>query len=137
MARTSITPVLCGANNIDLNDAGTAIDASNGMQFSVVTTGVPAAANIDHVLIYVSNSTASTKTVTVVAGANTTTAPNTPAFRAGLGNLVTGNLTASTGTAFIGPLDVSRFIQPDGTVQLNFAASMTGTIWVFLIARAF
>lgn len=137
MARTSITPVLCGANNIDLNDAGTAIDATNGMVFTVTTTGVPAAANIDRVLIYVSNSTASTKTVTIKAGANTTGAPNTPAFRAGLGDLTTGNLTASTGTAFIGPLDVSRFIQSDGTVQINFASGMTGTIWVFLLARAF
>src|SRR5260221_480507 len=62
---------------------------------------------------------------------------NPPAFRGGLGDFTSGNLTASTGTAFIGPFDSARFVQSDGSVSVDFAASMTGTIWAVIVPARF
>jgi hypothetical protein len=147
MARTTLTPNAMAANGILLNNAGTAIDAANGMTIPLPSTGFPAAPGPDTLLLYVQNTTGSTKTVTVRAGANSGTIgsappytgvdPNAPAFRGGLGDLVTGNLTATTGTAFIGPFDVARFVQTDGSVAVDFASSMTGTIWAILLPKRF
>jgi hypothetical protein len=136
MARTNLPLTNLTANGAVLNNAGTAVDATNGMNIVIPTNAIPAGGNADRLVLYVQNSTASTKTVTVKAGANTTTA-NVPAFQAGKGDLTTGNLTASTGTAFIGPFDVARFIQPDGSLNVDFASSMTGTIWALLLPRVF
>lgn len=135
MARTNLPVTALTGNGAVLNSAGTAIDATNGMTIALASNAIPAAASADRLILYVQNSTASTKTVTVRAGANTS--PGSPAFEAGKGDITTGNLTASTGTAFIGPFEVARVIQPDGSVSVDFAASMTGTIWAILLPRTF
>jgi hypothetical protein len=137
MARTALPLTSLTGNTAVLNNAGTAIDATNGMVITIPTKTIPAGGNIDRLVLYVQNSTASTKTVTVRAGANIASSPDSPAFEAGKGDLTTGNLTASTGTAFIGPFEVARFLQPDATLQVDFAASTTGTIWAILLPRAF
>jgi hypothetical protein len=136
MARTNLPITNLTANGAVLNSAGTTIDATNGMNIALTSSGIPAAGNADRLVLYVQNTTASTKTVTVKAGANTTY-DNVPAFQAGKGDLTTGNLSANTGTAFIGPFEVARFVQPDGSVNVDFAASMTGTVWALLLPRAF
>lgn len=118
------------ANGAVLNSAGTAIDAS-GMSITLPTS-IPASGSADHLVLYVQNTAAATKTVTVKAGNS-----NPPAFRNGLGDLTTSNLSANTGTAFIGPFDPSRFINADGTITVNFASGTTGTIWALLLPRAF
>lgn len=137
MARTNLPLSAIVANGADLNDAGTAIDATNGMNLQIPTGGIPAGGNLDRLLLYVQNTTASTKTVTIRKGANTGVDPNAPAFEAGKGDYTTGNLTASTGTAFIGPFEVARFAQPDGSLNVDFAAGMTGTVWALLLPRSF
>lgn len=136
MARTQIPLSTLTASSpagayADLNDAGTAIDQSNGMYIDLSNSAVPATGSAQDLLIYVKNSYSGTQTVTIKAGANP------PAFRQGLGDYTTGNLTGSTGTAFIGPLDSSRFLQTDGKVNVDFSASATGTIWAVLIPRSF
>lgn len=136
MARTNLPLTTMTPNSAVLNNAGTAIDATNGMNIQLPTTAVPAAGNADTLVLYVQNTTASTKTVTVRAGVGGGATPGA-AFRSGLGDLTTGNLTASTGTAFIGPFDVSRFIQTDGSLNIDFATSMTGTIWAVLLPKRF
>ena len=144
MARTALPLTSLLANSFQVNLAGTAVDQANGMVITLTTTGVPAPGSFERVILYVQNSTASTQTVTVRKGANPAYL-NVPAFRAGKGDLVTTNLTATTGTAWIGPLDPSWFEQPDvssppvGNPQLfiDFSAGMTGTIWAFLLQRAF
>lgn len=143
MARTNLPLVSLVANSFQVNLAGTAVDPVNGMNVVLTTTGIPAPGSFERVLLYVQNTTASTQTVTVRKGANTTYL-NVPAFRAGKGDLVTTNLTATTGTAWIGPLDPSWFEQPDATatggnpsLNVDFSAGMTGTIWAFLLQRAF
>jgi hypothetical protein len=137
MARTNLPLTNLTANGAILNNAGTAVDAANGMNIALPSTAIPVGSTTDRLVLYVQNTTASTKTVTVRAGTNSTGNPNAPAFRSGLGDVTTGNLTASTGTAFIGPFDVSRFVQTDGSVNVDFAASTTGTIWALLLPRAF
>jgi len=131
MARTNLPVTSLVANGAVLNNAGTAIDATNGMNVVIPTTGIPAGGNADRLVLYVQNTTASTKTVTVKAGANP------PSFQASKGDITTGNLTATTGTAFIGPFEVARVLQADSSVNVDFAASMTGTIWAVLLPRAF
>lgn len=134
MARTNLPLTNAVANGAVLNNAGTAIDATNGMNIAIPTNTIPAGSNLDRLVLYVQNTTASTKTVTVRAGVGGGATPG-QAFRSGVGDFTSGNLTASTGTAFIGPFDVSRFAQLDGSVNIDFAASMTGTIWAVLLPR--
>lgn len=137
MARTNLPLTTMTPNSAVLNNAGTAIDQANGMTIALPTTGIPAAPQSDTVILYVQNTAGSTKTVTVRAGGNTTGDPNSPAFRAGLGDLVTGNLNATTGTAFIGPFDPSRFQQSDGSLSVDFSAGTTGTIWAIVLPKRF
>lgn len=137
MARTTLAVTNLPGNTAILNNAGTNIDQANGMNIPIVTNAIPATGNLDRLVLYVANSAGSTITVTVRAGANTTGDPQGPAFEAGKGDLVTGNLTASTGTAFIGPFEIARFIQPDGSVNVDFGSGATGKIYALLLARAF
>jgi hypothetical protein len=136
MARTNLPTTTLTPNSAVLNNAGTAIDATNGMNIALTSNTVPAAGGADTLVLYVQNTTASTKTVTVRAGVGGGATPGA-AFRSGLGDLVTGNLTASTGTAFIGPFDVSRFVQTDGSINVDFASGMTGTVWAVLLPKRF
>ena len=153
MARTTLNATVMTPNSAVLNNAGTAIDAANGMTIPLPSTGFPAAPGPDTMVLYVQNTTASTQTVKVRAGVNSGTLgapyagastdpytgvdPNAPAFRGGLGDLITGNLNATTGTAFIGPFDVSRFVQNDGSVAVDFSSGMTGTVWAILLPKRF
>jgi hypothetical protein len=151
MARTPIITaglIVLPGNSAILNQAGQAIDQVNGMTLPIATTGIPAAASFDRLVLYVTNTFAGVATVTVRRGTNvqpnagvnagyTGLDPNAPAFEAGKGDLVTGNLTASTGNAFIGPFDIARFIQSDGSISIDFSASMTGLIWAILSPRSF
>ena len=148
MARTNLPLTTLTSNGAVLNQAGTAIDQANGMYIAYVTTGVPAFGSLERLVIYATNTFAGTATITVRAGLYTTSTPvfasmvklgylNVGAFEAGKGDFVTGNLTASTGVAWIGPLEVARFLQGDGGIALDFSASMTGLIWAFALPRAF
>lgn len=124
MARTALTPVTLTANTSTADPAGTALDATN----SHVVTPVAA---LDEYVIRVVNTTASTKTVTIKAG------DNPPADAAGQGD-ITVSLTDGSSTPtvkWVGPLTSARFIQNDGTLNIDVAASMTGTITVFRIPR--
>ena len=144
MARTALPLTTLLGNASQVNLVGTAVDQANGMVVTITTTGVPAVGSLDRIIFYVTNTFAGVNTVTIRKGANPAYL-NVPAFRAGKGDLVTANLTASTGTAWIGPLDPSWFEQPDvssppvGSPQIfvDFSATMTGVIFAFLLQRAF
>jgi|SRR5579885_465270 len=134
MARTNLPITNIAANGIVLNSGGTAIDQANGMNIALTSTGIPVVGSADRLLIYVQNTAAATKTVTIRAGVGGGATAGA-AFRSGLGDLVTGNLSATTGTAFIGALDISRFAQLDGSINIDFSAGTTGTIWALLLQR--
>jgi hypothetical protein len=98
----------------------TAIDPAN---HHVIT---PGATQGEELLVSVNNTFAGTKTVTIKAGANP------PALSAGQGDLVV-TCTASTNGIPI-RVETSRFVQADGTINLDIAAAMTGTIVVYKVA---
>ncbi len=141
MARTALTPVALDPKNPTLNNAGTAVDPTNGMSIALASSSIPSKPGSDRLILYVTNTTVSTKTVTVKAGAGVA-APSgfgyaypIPSQEQGLGDLTTGNLTATTGNAFIGPFEAARYIQQDGSIWVDFAAGMTGNIWAVLLPR--
>lgn len=114
MARTALP--INTTYNAGSAPTATAVDPTNG---HVINLGTLAA---EDVLILVNNTFAGTKTVTVKAGANP------PALSAGQGDLVV-TCAASTNAIPI-LIESARFAQADGTINLDLAASMTGTIIV-------
>lgn len=125
MARTQV-PVTVLTPNASIADvAGTAIDATNSHYIDV------SAYAAEQLIIRVKNTTGSTKTATVKAGANP------PADAAGEGTIVV-SLTDGSSTptqAFVGPLTSARFIQSGSQIFIDIAAGMTGTITAFIVPR--
>lgn len=124
MARTALTPVTLTANTVVADPAGTDLDADNDHVFT------PTNPTSEYV-IRVVNTTSSTKTVQLKAG------DSPPADAAGQGDL-TLSLTAGNVTPTVkwfGPFSSARFMQNDGTVNIDVDASMTGKITVFHVPR--
>ncbi|TYB69734.1 hypothetical protein FXF51_06110 [Nonomuraea sp. PA05] len=125
MARTAVTPRALVANG-GLNGAtgATTIDST------LVTNGVVInSADPEHILIRVTNTEGSTNVVTVRAG------DYPPAWAAGQGDLAV-TVAATTGVQFIGPFESGRFLQGNGSMEIDFETGMTGAIDVLLIPRA-
>ncbi len=121
MARTALTvtalPVNSSVADV-LASAGVAIDATNG---HVLATTSP----LDSYILRVNNTTAATKTVTVKAGAFDA---------AGQGDLV---VSCTNGQVkFVGPLESARFLQNDGSLNIDVEAGTTGFLQVFRVPRA-
>lgn len=126
MARTVIPVTTLTANTAVADPTGTAIDATNNHYINL--GNVP----LEEVLIRVTNTTNATKTVTVKAGSNP------PADAAGQGDSGTLSLTDGSTTptrGWFGPLTSARFVQSDGTVNIDVATSMTGYIAVLRVPR--
>lgn len=150
--RTTLTPkVLTGNGAIVnmLNDGTnmTAVDNTNGMSVAIPTTGFPAGANIDRLILLILNTNGTGRTVTIRAatpdggvtktGAGTSSPAFTyPGFTAGKGDLTTSAMTATTGLGVVGPFEVARFLQPDGTISIDFSGA-TGFIAAILLPRSF
>lgn len=125
MARTNVPVTVLTANAVTADVAGTAIDATNSHVIDV------SAHALEQLIIRIENTTASTKTATVVAGADP------PADAAGTGTIVC-SLTAGSVTptfGFIGPLTSARFVQVGTKVFVDIAAGMTGFITAFVVPR--
>lgn len=123
MARTALT-ALVSTGDSSTAVTSVALDATDSHVFT------PTHPLNEYVLI-VTNTTSSTKTVTIKAG------DSPPADAAGQGDLVVsftaGNVTPQVKT--IGPLESARFMQNDGTVNVDVAASMTGTVTLLRVPR--
>jgi hypothetical protein len=127
-ARTQLTPTALVQDGAVAEPAGTSIA---GLISAGAYVAAPPGPN--KVFLIVSNSATAAFSVTVRAGGNGNTAaggtnPGVPFEGATLGDLVTS--VAASGTQLIGPLTSDRFTQADGTMSIDFAASMTGTIAV-------
>lgn len=149
--RTTLTPKTLTANGSIvnmLNDGTnfTAVDNTNGMSIPITTTGIPAGGNIDRMILLVLNTNGTGRTVTIrgatsdggvtKTGAGTGNGPaqTYPSFEGGKGDLVTSAMTATTGLGIIGPFEVARFTQPDGSVSVDFSGA-TGYIAALLLPR--
>jgi len=119
VSRTAIT-VIAPALNAAVVDTPPDIDQANGMY-------VPASVPTRDVLVRVLNSTAGAKNVTFKAG------DNPPALAAGQGDLVVA--MAQDAVKFV-HLESARFLQSDGTIEVDFEAGMTGEIAVIRKLRS-
>lgn len=112
IALSNLTP------NADFADpAGTAAGATN----IVGSAGVP----LEQVVLRVVTATATT-VLTVKAGSNP------PSLSAGQGDLA---VSCTVGTRYIGPFTSARFMQADGTMNVNSATAANHTITAFRLPR--
>lgn len=129
MARTAVpyTPFVADSHVTD--PAGTTIDATNSHYIPATYGSNPAhPASPELTLLRVTNTSGAGKVVTVKAS------NNPPALASGLGDL-TVTVAATTGVEWIGPVESGRFIQNDGTMNVDIAAGHTGTITAFYFPR--
>lgn len=149
--RTALTPKTLTTNGSIvnmLNDGTnfTAVDNTNGMSVSIPTTGMPAGGSIDRMVLLVLNTNGTGRTVTIRgatsdggltktgAGSGNGPAFTYPSFEGGKGDVTTSAMTATTGLGIIGPFEVARFMQPDGTVSIDFSGA-TGFVAALLLPR--
>src|SRR2546423_10596249 len=125
MARTNLPLSNLVANGSLADPAGTAIDQANGMNVAIVTTAIPSAPHLDKVMLRVANTAGTPKNVTIKKGSDSALA-----FRAGLGDLVVAVTNATT--KWVGPFEIARFSQADGSLNVDFESGMTGTITAFM-----
>lgn len=125
MARTAVHVTTLTANAFTAEAAGTAIDATNNHVIPV-TAGLT-----EEFIIRVSHTTGSSKTVTVKSG------DSPPALESGVGDISASFADGSVTPVvkYIGPLSSARFLQNDGTVNIDVTAGTTGFIEVYTIPR--
>lgn len=120
MARTvlAVTDLVANAGtNVKNATVATAIDATNSHY-------IPAGGGeLSRYLIHVKNTNGTARVCTVAAG------DNPPAYQAALGDKAV-TVAATDGEQMI-LIDSARFLQDDGTVNIDIAASMAGTIAVY------
>ena len=118
MARTAL-PVTTAYND-GVAPTATAIDATNS--HVIASSATPT----DELLISVNNTTVSTKVVTLKAG----TYP--PALSQGQGDKAITCAASTNGIPI--RVEAARFLQSDGTINIDIAAAMTGTIVVYKVS---
>lgn len=134
MARTNLPVTTLTPNGSIAAPAGTNVDPTNGMNVVIATSSMPATTDLDNLVIIANNTAVSSKTVTIKAGVGGGVTPG-PAFRSGMGDLVV-TVNASS-TQYIGPLDPSRFAQLDGSLNIDMASGITGTIIALMVPERF
>jgi len=122
MARTTI-PVTSLAKNagaaMATAESATAVDQTNGMAI--------AGANPEKLLLRVTNTAGAAHGVIIRAGNSLY-----PAVLSGQGDLNV-QVAATTGVAYVGPFDSERFLQSDGSLNVDFEASFAGKIAAVLL----
>lgn len=111
--------------------AGTAIDQANGMVIaasSLEIETIPPKYATFGLFFRVTNTNGSPRNFIVRAGVNP------PAFSKDLGDLTVA-IPATTGDVMVGPIDLSRHRQADGSVNVDFGASIAGVITAFVLPR--
>lgn len=123
MARSVVTITTLAGNTWGAQPTGNDLDPTNG---HVITPTCP----VNELVIEITHTTASSKNVTVLAG------DNPPANAQGAGNLVEA-FGAGDSTPVVKRivLDSSRFLQNDGTINIDVASGATGKIRCFKVSR--
>lgn len=122
MARVAV-PVTAISLNSGTVSSGTAVDTSNHHVLTVPDDG--------RFILEVDNTgTVAAATVTVKAGANP------PAVSEGLGDTVLAVGTAGKHRG-IWLLETARYLQTDGTIQIDVAGFSAGTIAAYSLPRGF
>ena len=126
MARTNLPLSNFVANGNLANPAGTTIDQANGMNVTIPTTAIPSGSHINKLVLRVANTAGSNLDVIVRKG------DDPPSFRASLGDL-TVEVAATSGVQWLGPFEIARFAQNDGSLDIDFETGFTGTIIAFML----
>lgn len=113
MPRDAVTVTSLGSGVAATTPAGTAINTTNGAT-------IAAAGDTQRLLLRITNTNGTNRVATVKAGANP------PAVRSGLGDLAI-TVPATTGDVLV-VVESARFLQADGSISVDFAASMAGVI---------
>ena len=150
---TAIVPTVLAANGslvTCLNDGTgmTATGSTNGDSIDLTSKAIPAASGADRLILLVLNTNGTGRTITIRgatsdggnaktgAGAGNGPAFTYPAFEGSKGDLTCTVMTATTGIGVFGPFETARFLQPDGTISVDYSGA-TGYIKAILIPRSF
>lgn len=133
--RTNLPLTTLTGNGIIDIPAGTVIDQANGMNIAFTTNAIPSNPNADRLMLLVATTNGADKTVTIKAGVGGGATAG-GAFRSGLGDL-TVTAHAATGGGVVGPLETARFMQLDGSINVDFASGISGRITAFILPRSF
>jgi hypothetical protein len=125
VARDAITPVVGVMNGQIAEGAGTTIVVANGGNIALPAGAVGVT---DRLIIRVDNTFAGAKIFTIRAGIYP------PAFRASMGDLAISILSSSKAYFFI---EAARFLQADGSINVDYEAAMTGTVYAILVPPEF
>jgi hypothetical protein len=120
MARTNV-PVVTLSSSGAATNAGTTADPTND---HVVTVDFP----LEELVLRFTNTNGTDRVATIVAG------DSPPASAAGQGNLDI-TVPATTGDMTVAGLESARFMQSDGTIQIDLAASYAGAVRAFRVPR--
>lgn len=118
MARTAVTVTTATPGTAFTTPTGTTADTTND---HVVT--LPAGAMLEECEFRFTNTNGTDRVATILAG------DSPPALSAGQGNLAI-TVPATTGDMTVSGLESARYLQNDGTVNIDLAASYAGTVGV-------
>lgn len=121
MTRDAVAIVAPTLNAATAMGAGTTISATND---AVLSPG----GSTQGLFLRITNTHGSDHTVTIPAG------DNPPAFRASLGDLEI-TVPATSGDVLV-PLESARFVQSDGTINVDFETNHAGTIYAVRLPAA-
>lgn len=124
-ARTNL-PLTALSETGSVASSTTAVDVTNGMNIVLTSSAIPARPGSWNLVLVFTNTFAGSKSLIVRAGANP------PAFRKDLGDLTCAN-AGSSAVTYIGPLEPARFMQADGSINIDFTASTTGTVEALML----
>lgn len=116
MARTAVT-----INAKSPSGAAVTATAADPTNDHVVNLGNTP---LEDIVLVFANTNGTDRVATVVAG------DNPPALSAGQGNLDI-TVPATTGVMVVSGLESARYLQSDGTLQIDLAASFAGTVTAY------
>jgi hypothetical protein len=133
MSRTKIKITRCVFNAGFVKPTATTFDQSNGMYLAVAdmeNETFPATRGAENLILEVLNTDSSDHALIIRAGVNP------PAQRKDLGDLSVTITHSATVPFLVGPLETARFLQADGTINVDGATSFAGTIQGYLLDKA-
>ena len=120
MARTNV-PVVTLSTSGAATNAGTAADPTNG---HVITVDFP----LEELVLRFTNTNGSDRVATILAG------DTPPALSKGQGNLAI-TVPATSGDMTVAGLESARYLQSDGTLEIDLGASFAGAVRAFRVPR--
>ena len=124
MARTNLPLTVLTQDGGAVAPSTTAVDVANGMNIAMASSAIPSGSNALGLVIVFNQTFAGAKNITIRAGANP------PAFRKDKGDL---QVSANAQVAYVGPLDPARYMQADGSINIDFDSGTTGTVLALLL----